>query len=441
MPPAVFPPGPSPSFSVPSIFPGFRPPSLTRDALRLGLALLFTAACGPEEGGTGPSVAVRDSAGIRIVESSGPRWEEGDEWRLDTASVAVMGRDDGEAGLVWRVMGVTRLSDGRVAVLNSGSGEIRYFGANGRILKKAGGMGEGPGEFAYPMAFTRSPGDTLVVLDRDGTRAWFDPQGEFVREAAFSRAPPNPDRPVFFTFDAPLPDGSILGRDRPQEEPRPQGSGWFRPTIHVRRKDGASVTLADFGTYGEIQQEMLDVGRGAWPIVPPFARVTNVALGGNEPRVVVGDNDEFELRVFDLDGTLLHLVRLLAEPEPVTAGEVEAWKERQRTASWVEGQLPQLERGWAQMRVPETKPAFGSQFGLTTHGYLWVAEYTAAPSKPHTLHIFDSRGAYLGPMTIPDGLAFSPRIVEIGPDYFLGVFMDEMDVETVRLYPLRGGGG
>ena len=161
---------------------------------------------------------------------------------------------------------------------------------------------------------------------------------------------------------------------------------------------------------------------------------------GDEPRVVVGDNEAFELRVFYVDGTLLQLVRLLAEPEPVTAQEVEEWKERQRTASWVEGQLPQLERGWAQMRVPETKPAFGSPFGLTTHGHLWVAEYAAPPSRPHTLHIFDPGGAYLGPMTIPDGLAFSPRIVEIGPDYFLGVFMDEMDVETVRLYPLRSGG-
>jgi len=403
--------------------------------------LFLTAACGPKGGGTGADVTVRDSAGVRIVESSGSRWREGEGWRLDTSAVVVMGQDDGEDGQLWRVTGVTRLSDGRVAVLNSGSGEIRYFGSDGGLQRRTGGMGGGPGEFSYPMAFIRTPGDTLVVLDRDGTRAWFDPEGAFVRETTFSRESPDPNRPVFFTFDTPLPDGSILGRDRPQEEPRPQGSGWFRPTIDVKRKDGASHTLADFGTYGEIQQEMLDVGRGTWPIVPPFARTTNVVVAGDDLRVVVGDNEAFEIRIFDLDGTLLQLVRLLAEPVPVTAQEVEDWKERQRTASWVEGQLPQLERGWAQMRVPETKPAFGSPFGLTTHGYLWVAEYAAPPSRPHILHIFDPEGVYLGPMTIPDGLAFSPRIVEIGPDYFLGVFMDEMDVETVRLYPLRGDEG
>jgi hypothetical protein len=88
------------------------------------------------------------------------------------------------------------------------------------------------------------------------------------------------------------------------------------------------------------------------------------------------------------------------------------------------------------MQVPETKPAFGTQFGVTTDGYLWVAEYTDAPIKPRILHIFDPDGVYLGDLRIPEGLAYSPRALEIGPDYFLGVFMDELEVETVRSYGL-----
>jgi len=398
--------------------------------------ILTTNGCGGRERGGSTSFQARDSAGIRIVVSTGPAWAVGEEWSLDTASEVVMGEGDAEEGLLWRVTGVTRLSDGRVAVLDAGSGQMKYFSSLGRLLHASGGIGGGPGEFQYPLAFSRGSGDTLIVLDRDGRRVFFDPQGQLVRELPFQRATPDPENPVYFTFDAPLPDGTILGRERPQESSRSLGTGWFRPTIHITRKNSASETVAEFGTYGEIQQERIDLGERRGSIVPPFARTTSFSLGGDNPRVVVGDNDQFELRVFDLEGTLLQLVRRAYVPPTVTGAEVEAWKDRQRNSSWVEGQLPQLERGWAQMRVPKTKPAFGMRFGTSTHGYLWVAEYTGAPIKPRLLHIFDPQGIYLGDLEIPDGLAYSPRTVEIGPDYFLAVFMDEFDVETVRLYSL-----
>jgi hypothetical protein len=402
----------------------------------LGGLLLLTWGCAAPDRDAAGRVEVTDSAGVRIVTSSGPAWGSGEGWRLDTAAVVVMGEEDGERGQLWQVTGVTRLTDGRVAVLNSGSGEIRFFSREGRLLGAAGGMGGGPGEVQFAMGFSRGPGDTLVVLDNNGDRVFFDARGNLIRELSFSRQAPDPDHPLYFTFDAPLPDGTILGRDRPQEEERRPGTGWFRPVIHVVRKDGESHTVAEFGTYGEIQQEMLDVGSQSWPIVPPFARTTAVGFGGDDLRVVVGDNDRFELRVFDGNGTLLQLVRLTVEAPRVTDDEVEEWKERQRTSSWVEGQLPQLERGWAQMRVPESKPSFGSELGVSTHGYLWVAEYTDPQNRPSRLHLFDPQGAYLGDLGIPDGLSYFPRTLEMGPDYLLAVFMDDFDVETVRLYPI-----
>lgn len=409
----------------------------SQKALALIVVLTLTqVSCGPEHPSRDADFEAHDSAGIRIVENHGPSWLSGEGWRLDTAAVVQMGAHDGDEGLLWRVTGVTRLSDGRVAVLNSGSGEVRYFDARGRFIHASGGMGGGPGEFQFPLAFFRGPADTLVVLDMTGKQSFFTPQGTLARELPFRRPPQDPDDPLFFTFDTPLPNGTILGRDRPSETNPRQGTGWFRPTIHVRAKDSRSNTVADFGTYGEIQQEMLDVGGRTMPIVPPFARMTSVAAGGDEPRIVVGDNERFELRVLTLEGTLLQLVRRSTPPSPVTDGEVEAWKDRQRVAPWVEGQLPELERGWSQMSVPESKPAFGTQLGVTADGFLWVSEYTDAPIKPKLLHIFDRTGVYLGDLEIPEGLAYSPGAVEIGPDYFLAVFMDEFEVETVRLYPL-----
>jgi len=399
----------------------------------------FIWSCGMEATRTAGAFEVHDSAGVQIVVSHEPAWGAGEEWALDSSSLVVLGSEDGEEGLLWRVTGVTRLSDGRIAVLNAGSGEVRFFDSQGRYLDATGGIGGGPGEFQYPVAFIRSTGDTLVVLDRSGKRSFFSPQGELVKELPYHPGPRDPDRPVSFRFDAPLFDGTVLGRDRPLDASPGQGTGWFRPTVRVVRRDSDAELLAEFGSYGGIQQETLFLGERTSTIAPPFARNSSVALGGDDPKIVVGDNAHFELRVFDPSGHLEQVVRRSYEQPPVTAAEVEAWKDRQRSAPWVEGQLPELERGWAEMRVPETKPAFGMQFGITTDGYLWVAEYTDAPIKPEILHIFDPGGVYLGDLRIPAGLAYSPRAVEIGPDYFLGVFMDDLEVETVQLFRLIRG--
>ncbi|HEU0077615.1 MAG TPA: hypothetical protein VFQ76_08210 [Longimicrobiaceae bacterium] len=59
-------------------------------SIRMGAlaALLFVAACGDARGGADP-VAVRDSAGIRIVASEAPAWAEGEGWRLSAEPVLV----------------------------------------------------------------------------------------------------------------------------------------------------------------------------------------------------------------------------------------------------------------------------------------------------------------------------------------------------------------
>ena len=48
---------------------------------------------------------------------------------------------------LYRVGRPVRLSDGRIAVPNSGSHEVRLFDASGRFLRSVGRLGSGPGEF------------------------------------------------------------------------------------------------------------------------------------------------------------------------------------------------------------------------------------------------------------------------------------------------------
>ena len=61
----------------------------------------------------------RDSAGVRIVESSAPAWANGDGWTVEANHLASIGVEEGEPKYIlayaWRPR---RLSDGRIIVPN-----------------------------------------------------------------------------------------------------------------------------------------------------------------------------------------------------------------------------------------------------------------------------------------------------------------------------------
>jgi hypothetical protein len=94
------------------------------------LAVLFTPACG-----TDPSpipVAVRDSAGVRIVEH-GPLAAPLPIWTLHEPPEAIIGGEGGGlAHQLSTVVGAVRLSDGRIVVADALSREARYFDERGR---------------------------------------------------------------------------------------------------------------------------------------------------------------------------------------------------------------------------------------------------------------------------------------------------------------------
>ncbi len=72
----------------------------------------------PKEGSPAPGVIERDSAGIRIIESSTPAWG-GDGWRLsDTPTVIIGQREGDERYLFGSIGGGVVLGDGRIAVLD-----------------------------------------------------------------------------------------------------------------------------------------------------------------------------------------------------------------------------------------------------------------------------------------------------------------------------------
>lgn len=75
-----------------------------------------------------------------------------------------------------------RLSDGRIAVVNAGSAQLRLYDGRGRHLSSIGGDGDGPGEFRFPARVWRHGADSLRVWDaRRRVLSYFGPDGGFTR--------------------------------------------------------------------------------------------------------------------------------------------------------------------------------------------------------------------------------------------------------------------
>ena len=109
-------------------------------------AAIALAACA--DGPATSAFTERDSLGIRILESHEREWTEGRRWRVSPEPAVEIGLAEGpEEYQLHRVYSAMRLDDGEILVTNSGSGELRFYDAEGRFVKSAGRHGGGPGEF------------------------------------------------------------------------------------------------------------------------------------------------------------------------------------------------------------------------------------------------------------------------------------------------------
>jgi hypothetical protein len=85
------------------------------------------------------------------------------------------------------------------------------------------------------------------------------------------------------------------------------------------------------------------------------------------------------------------------------------------------------------MPIPDHRPAY-SRLVMDSDGFVWAAQYHRRVHSGYSVNweVFSPEGEWLGGFTTPSGLT----VFEIGSDYLLGVYRDELDVEHVQLYGL-----
>ena len=388
------------------------------------LLALTTLACQRDNPAVGDlRTEVRDSAGIRIIES--PRPPEGSrlDWRIGPEPIVSIGERDGEEPyLLSFVRDATMLRDGRIVVANGGSNDLRIFDAEGGHLATRGGGGEGPGEFERLLGIEPWAGDSIVAwrAPRAGFSV-FDSDGNYGRTFTLADAGSTPG--FLWSVKSPTNDGGMLVYSNREAA----GIDDMRITdvMSVQIRDGEGDVLNSLGTHpGPEQSGML--------LATVYARGFVAELWGD--LVIISTNYRYELKAFTRDGVLARIVRRGHELRAPTEAEVFAYIE----AVSRPGTSPQENRSRFQsVPVAEHFPAYGA-VRSDRAGYLWVREYDfPLEERPAPLWtVFDPDGRALGFVETPKDL----RIFEIGEDYILGTYRDELGVQSVQLWPLERTG-
>lgn len=404
-------------------------PALTGTAKKISVALLLAGCSGsPDAQATLPST-IRDSSGVAIVENhpstATPVCEVAPEPSL------VIGDMNGPAEYqLFRTFGARRLSDGRIAVVNQGSQQLRFYDAEGRFLTASGRAGDGPGEFRSAFTLNVLPGDTLWVGDMHPWQ-WeiFAPDGTWVR--SLRPEPPHINSEAYNVLE----DGRVLIAEASRDQ-YPSGEFHVRKmTVTLHDRDGALVDT--IGTF-EMQRQ------GGFDDLPYFSvsgmfdPSSRVVTAGN--RIITAHTSLPELRVYEAEDPLrlVRIIRWIAEERPVTRPMIEA--ERDRISRLYPDAEEADRRQMIYLQVREDRPVaenlpYFSVLVVGRDGRIWVRDYKAPiDSGLDEWLVFDPEGALQCRVEV---FAFE-QMPEFGSDYILVMKRDELGVERIFLHKLSG---
>lgn len=396
-------------------------------AAAVGAALLITVAC-DRRGREPAQFSLRDSAGVAIVQNEAAQWSADDSWQLADAPHLEIGSTEQPGHDLYEVSGAVRLSDGRIAVANSGSGEIRIFSDAGELIMAIGGPGDGPGEFRSLNRIFLLPGDSILASDFALDRlSVFSPDGDLVRTAQLEPAPsggiPAPS--------ARLGDGSLIARPG-FSFGGGAPSGVYQDTMTLMRYSADGRHLGDLGRVPGSEFFVYSEGGNTLGGERVWGTKTHLAAAGNE--FIVGRSADFSYEVRNADGALLRIVRARRPPRPVTDADVAKLKEPDPDAD------PGSEALWARVLAAIEYPThFPAYAGIVVDdgGHVWIREYVwpEDATTPQQWQVFDAEGRWLGDVSMPAGFT----ALHIGADEVLGIHRDDMDVEHLQAYRLTRG--
>jgi hypothetical protein len=367
-----------------------------------------------------------DSAGVRILQAPAAEALAPLGWELDTIPELVLGTEHAPSGPFMRVVGVRGLPEGGILVLDAGRREVLLFDGSGHEVARRGGLGRGPGEFESPASVPSPDRDSIFVYDINSARI------------------------TVFSVDLESMRIEQLGTDQ-HGRVIPVGvvdGLWLR---QHRTLNGGSYESA-MNTPGPVEEArtlfVIEPHTGEVRELAAFAAVNRfvdndapMALVPHPPRpswtpagrgLLVTDGTSFEVRELDPRGRLTRVLRVDANPEPLTAEMVQGWARRLQMTPPGSEVDPRYVRRYDNFPVPSHLPGFRSVL-VDSEGWLWAEIYGWDPHEPVRWVLFDPDGRARGAVQTPVGF----EVHSVGADRVLGVWRSAFGEEFVHSYRLR----
>ena len=350
-------------------------------------------------------------------------------WTLSPTPTVTIEDDGTPAREFVRIVGVARLSGGRIAVANRGTNDIRVFDAQGRHLATFGRTGGGPGEFRR-----------LEMIGRSGDTVWFHDSGlERVSAVVLGQKPELATTTRItatggqrFFVSGRLPDGRFVVST--------PVSPTFDGPPGVHRLPGYIGIIASKGD-GEVHwlgtfknaaifaySPTSDLKDGATgPIA--FSPWLQSATGGGQ--VWIGDSAGDSLVVVRTRDLSRFTARVPFAARAPSRALVNEGREQELKGNTSPADKAFTEAKYSAKYLPERLPFFGSLIP-GPQGELWIQAYAADRASAVQYIVLDSAGRPRGQVSVPKG----SRVREVGLDYVLLVCENEDGVESVRLHRL-----
>jgi hypothetical protein len=339
---------------------------------------------------------------------------------LSQPDVTIGVADGDSAYLLFGARGAARLSNGHIAVMNSGTNQIHVYDEEGRHVRTIGRRGNGPGEFNGLQRIGAIHGDTIVAYDIFlGRMTFFAPDGGVARTL-----PIEPfgngvlPRAAGFTGD-----GRLLAHTDFNREFR---RGTSRDTLLFALFDEAGMPRDTLGRYPGEEMYTLATPEAALRRPVTFGR--NVFASTRDTTIAIGTNDQLTYDMFDATGG-----KMRSHSETVTPREVSGDEVTRADELWL-ASIPSpmrtgLDRHMREFPHRETYPAYDDLI-TGADGTIWLQDAVAPGAAARRWTVFAPDGRRIRHVTAARPL----ELLDVGRDYIIAWRRDDLEVEQILVF-------